>query len=428
MKSLTRLTLAAGLIALGANPLLVRAAEPAAELKRASELVAAKKPDEAKKVYLDLYGDSGVPEAKRLYAAQMAGKITEDAYDMDGAREIFEEAIKRFPAGKNADVDAAIFSLRQRLAGLEIAVGQKEKAIAILTKTLTESKKDADIYHATLTLTKLYTDMGDYLAGLAACRSLLKMKSGYWKAMALPCRALAAQLPCDEKSEKLLREVLIELYRCESNADSAVTVEALKACIVQLELLVGDYAQAQYDAFVLTEMASTKPSLEDGVKLLVAATKAVDGHMGRANEYLAYQNARAALKPGEPVPRNPLRGMKPVTSPERLAIFEERIKKIKVTDWSSRLERARVLQAMGKLGDALVELDQAYKECPIEKASMQRVVDQTADVLLQVSGDPTVGQRLVDYLRFGEAGPDTKKGTGDDVVDPRGPYMPGFKP
>jgi len=60
----------------------------------------------------------------------------------------------------------------------------------------------------------------------------------------------------------------------------------------------------------------------------------------------------------------------------------------------------------------------AFALCPADQETMQQVVDRIVEVLVQVSGDPSAGERFVAFQTYGPLGPDRKPGTDDDLSNP----------
>ena len=59
----------------------------------------------------------------------------------------------------------------------------------------------------------------------------------------------------------------------------------------------------------------------------------------------------------------------------------------------------------------------------MEDEPIQTVLDVTIRLLTQLSGDPKIGDVYMAFQEHGEAGPDGKEGTADDLQNPVLKYL-----
>jgi|GEM_PF-2353933 len=209
-------------------------------------------------------------------------------------------------------------------------------------------------------------------------------------------------------------------------ADCPPLCEQLQKAMVQLLLRKGDTERGLFEAKVLFDVcwADTMP---EAVKMLTEVLKATDGSVARANAFLGF------VKMGKAGPdktlgtdddlTNPLGEIQPPDAQARDARFSEALGAY-ADDWRGKLSKATLYRYWGKPEQALVELNGAFAICPMEQQPIQLIVDATAQVLVQVSGDPDMAQKFTQFQQLGPAGPDGKKGTPDDLTNPITAFLP----
>ena len=80
--------------------------------------------------------------------------------------------------------------------------------------------------------------------------------------------------------------------------------------------------------------------------------------------------------------------------------------------------RGYVYLFMDKPREAVAEFKLAYQLCPVEEKAVQRAVDDAAVALRAYHGTVLAAQEFLEFQQYGPNGPDGKKGTDDDIVDP----------
>ena len=192
--------------------------------------------------------------------------------------------------------------------------------------------------------------------------------------------------------------------------------------IVLVEILAARQSldAALYEAKVLFE-ACTSDLLPDAIQLLTRALRELDGNIARANRVLQYANfgtPGADRTPGtEDDLVSPLEGVAAPNREGRDAAYSDAVASIPST-WRGHMARAVLCRYWGRPKLALEELQAAYKLAPLEQKPMRTIMDSTALVLVQLSGDPAMADRYRAFQTFGPAGPDGTKGTNDDVTNP----------
>jgi tetratricopeptide (TPR) repeat protein len=202
--------------------------------------------------------------------------------------------------------------------------------------------------------------------------------------------------------------------------------EQLQKAMAQLLQRNGQSARALFEAKVLFDVSSAD-TMPEAVRMLSEILKAEDGSVGRANAFLEYVRTGKAGKDkalGTPDDlADPLGDVQPPDAPARDARFTEALGTYP-DDWRGKLSKATLYRYWGKPEQALVELNGAFAICPMEQQPIQLIVDATAQVLVQVSGDPDMAQKFTEFQQLGPAGADGKKGTPDDLTNPITPYLP----
>jgi len=181
------------------------------------------------------------------------------------------------------------------------------------------------------------------------------------------------------------------------------------------------FNDALYESKIMLDVGKNQQQLESTVQYMSRIFKAMDGSLYRVNYYVEYKQFGPNGKDGKPntaddVP-DPLEGVMLSNPQSRDEIFARGMKKIK-RDWKSRLVRAHLYRYWGKPKEALKELKIAFGLCPIDQKSLQSVTDAIVDVLVQITGDPDIGNTFVAFQKYGPAGPDEEEGTKDDLENP----------
>jgi hypothetical protein len=202
--------------------------------------------------------------------------------------------------------------------------------------------------------------------------------------------------------------------------------EQMQKVMAQLLLRKGETGRALFEARVLFDVSSAN-TMPGAVRMLSEILKAEDTSVGRANAFLEYVKTGKAAKDkqlGTPDDlTDPLGDIQPPDAQARDARFSEALGTYP-DDWRGKLSKATLYRYWGKPEQALVELNGAFAICPMEQQPIQLIVDATAQVLVQVSGDPDMAQKFTEFQQLGPAGADGKKGTPDDLTNPITPYLP----
>jgi len=203
--------------------------------------------------------------------------------------------------------------------------------------------------------------------------------------------------------------------------------ERIHILLTELLVTVGRYDEALSEARLLFELAANETSLKLTAGTVAQCFKAADGNLVRANAFFAFQQHGKAgpdqkLGTNDDI-RNPLMDV-PYPSGTTSSGDHEAVFKGVPKNWNGRLTRSLIYRLLGQPDKALEELRIAYALCPVKQDALQKVTDQIVDLLIQISGDPEIGQRYVEYQKYGDFGKDGKKDTDDDLTDPMAAYLP----
>lgn len=208
------------------------------------------------------------------------------------------------------------------------------------------------------------------------------------------------------------------------NIDNPSMRDILQDIVVECLSLKGNFDEALYESRILVETCMPQ-NTPGAVDRLAAGLKAKDGHLARVNAFLAYQKfLKAGPDKAMGTPDdldNPLASILAPRNEAREKQFSDALAKIP-KDAAGRLRRATLLRYWGKPVDALKELKIAFALAPVDTKSLQAVTDRIVEILYQVTGDPNVGTRFVEFQKFGPPGPDGKQGTADDIENPIDKY------
>lgn len=174
--------------------------------------------------------------------------------------------------------------------------------------------------------------------------------------------------------------------------------------IVDLLVALGRYEEALREArvFVFTAADRNYPAAVD---LVARMFKMVDGNLGRANAFLTFQQANAE-KLGDL--KNPFMDFPALNDPvrvEALKTFENAPQQV---DWSVWLTRSVYLLWLDRPVEAMDAAAKAFAVSPMTDASLQTCAAATVRPLLVATRDTVAAQRVVDYMLWGETGPNGK--------------------
>jgi len=174
---------------------------------------------------------------------------------------------------------------------------------------------------------------------------------------------------------------------------------------VELLIALGRKEEAMCEARVLTFVTPDR-NYQKVVDTVTQWLKALDGNLGRANAFLAFQQADEEKRGDR---RNPLMDLPALNDPARMEALKAFGDAPPPADWNAWLTRSAHLLWLDRPAEAMDAAAKAFSVSPMSDAALQACAAATARPLLAATRDTAAAQRIVDYLLWGENGPDGKK-------------------
>ncbi len=168
------------------------------------------------------------------------------------------------------------------------------------------------------------------------------------------------------------------------------------------------------------DAARDRNAIISNTRVIADCLKQLDGHVGRANQMIAFQRFGPAGEDGKPGteddPRSPLRAVGYPRYPEREKAFAKARDEAGDTAMGSR-HCAMTYIYTGHPQEALRQFLDAFGRAT--GGDFRRIgYDLLALGVRSVRGHPVGLQPFVDFVNYGPAGADGKSGTADDLIDP----------
>jgi hypothetical protein len=161
--------------------------------------------------------------------------------------------------------------------------------------------------------------------------------------------------------------------------------------------------------------------LSEAVCDVAAAIKAVDGHPLRANRYIEFQKFGPVGKDGRPgTPddlRDPILGTALWLGAERRRELDDEIAACP-PGYEGTRRRAYLLLASGRTDEGLEKMLFACRMSGSSPAASASAINDVAAAIKAADGHILRANKYLRYQKYGPAGPDGARGTGDDLGDP----------
>lgn len=452
-----RVVLAVLLVAAGLQGLLLAGVQE--KINAAKKLAGEQKYEEAIKTYREIIADETATVTQKIDSQDRIGLCCYQGRNYAKAISECKKLIANYP---NAPVNI-LASNQARIASGYYSLNNYEKAISEHRKVMSNYPKASmntlvwsqmyigrsyynwkDYENSLSEYEKLLADYPNVSVGIRAetemyighcCAALGKtpeaietflevLKSNSESQASLTTRGLLRAAASGEEGVDLtsVRQQLQEIVT--EKAAFPRTIEPVQALIVELLISEGEFEEALFEAKVFVDVCSPR-NLKKASTALSRALKAADGSLVRVNKFFKYQKLGRAGEDKELGTEDdltdPLADVKDPRAEERDKRFTEGLKKLP-RNWQGRILRSRLCRYWGKPRKALKELKIAFALCPAEKKPLQDIANRIVEILVQVSGDPDIGKRFVEFQKHGPDGPDGKPGTKDDLINPVAEY------
>gem|GEM_PF-4501783 len=175
--------------------------------------------------------------------------------------------------------------------------------------------------------------------------------------------------------------------------------------IIELLIALGRKDEALREARVLTFVTPDR-NYQKVVDTVTQWLKTLDGNLGRANAFLSFQQADEEKRGDR---KNPLMDLPALDDPVRMGTLKAFEDAPPPADWNAWLTRSAHLLWLDRPAEAMDAAAKAFSAAPMSDAALQACAAATARPLLSATRDTAAAQRIVDYLLWGENGPDGKK-------------------
>ncbi len=200
-----------------------------------------------------------------------------------------------------------------------------------------------------------------------------------------------------ERGVTLLRSRMAELPK---NTDEyRVRAEHIQPELIALLLALNQFEEAFAEARVLVFLASNQ-AYPGAVEQVAHVLKAIDGNLGRANDWLAFQST-VFTNTAEASP--PVLLSIPVASDDVRVSAANTLATTPVSgDWNARLVRARYLLWLDCPVEATEMAASAFSICPLRENELQTCATAVTRPLLVATRDEPAAKAIVDWLLTGK--------------------------
>lgn len=200
-----------------------------------------------------------------------------------------------------------------------------------------------------------------------------------------------------ERGVTLLRSRMAELPK---NTDEfRVRAEHIQPELISLLLALGQFEEAFTEARVLVFLSSNQ-AYPGAIEQVARVLKAIDGNLGRANDWLAFQTT-AVTNTAEASP--PILLSIPVAADAVRVSAANTLATTPVSgDWNARLARARYLLWLDCPVEATEMAASAFSICPLRENELQTCATAVTRPLLVATRDEPAAKAIVDWLLTGK--------------------------
>ena len=205
--------------------------------------------------------------------------------------------------------------------------------------------------------------------------------------------------------------------------EGAANSEAIgryQPCVVKL-LTLGEQPQHALQEARVLYYGCADNALPAAAEAVAFAFKVTDQNLARANAFLRFARYGAAGEDGKlgttDDVKNPFDDVPPLKDEGRSKAVGDLIRGL-ARDWSGYKKMGELQIYLDQPADAFKAFKTSFQLCPMSTNELQAVTDALSGLVIRGTGDRGLADSLVQHLMFGEAGPDGRKGTADDLKDP----------
>lgn len=199
-----------------------------------------------------------------------------------------------------------------------------------------------------------------------------------------------------EKGVALLRARMAEPPK--SADEFRGRAERVQPELVALLLALGRPEEAFAEARVLAFLASDQ-AYPGAAEQVARVLKALDGNLGRANDWLAFQSTAVTNAAEAPAPV--LLSIPAASDAVRAAAAKALAGEPVPGDWTARLARARYLLWLDRPAEATEMAASAFAVCPLVDADLQTCATAVTRPMLVATRDEPAAKAIVDWLLAG---------------------------
>ena len=175
--------------------------------------------------------------------------------------------------------------------------------------------------------------------------------------------------------------------------------ERIQPEVVTLLLALGRDEEAFAEARALALLASDQ-AYPGAAEQVARVLKSLDGNLGRANDWLAFQSTAVTNAADAPAPV--LLSIPAASDAVRAKAAEEFAALPVPGDWSARLARSRYLLWLDRPAEATEAAAAAFAACPLRDQELQTCATAVTRPLLVATRDEPAAKALVAWLLTGE--------------------------
>jgi|GEM_PF-2055324 len=388
----------------------------------------------AVEVAAKLVEHESAPLIRRTTALQSIGYMTfHNIKNREKGIEVYERLCRDFREFDDGYTEHHWMSWVNELADLYRVVGENDKAHQLTDEIINNSNVPDDAF---VKCTSYYIKAHTYSSSKKtddAAKSMLKVfeiwptsgpastlvRHNFYHLVSNPETVTALDIDFDRMVSVLYRAIA-------ENSERTDVAEYFQLALARVLHANGEFDDAIYELKMLTKLTTDATRMRQAVEVMSVLLKSVDGGLYRVNKLLDYHKYGPAGPDQEAGTsddlKDPLAKLSQNLKSERDSAFEKSIAARKL-DWKSRLTRAAIYRYWGKPRNSLAELKIAYARCPMDQKNLQLVTDRIVEVLVQLSGDVTIGEAFIAFQKHGPPGPDRKLKTDDDLVNPIDQYL-----